>query len=32
MFPPETARLDFVPDAGHWLYRDNPDHPYGILR
>jgi pimeloyl-ACP methyl ester carboxylesterase len=32
MFPPETAQLDFVPDAGHWLYRDNPDHAYGILR
>jgi pimeloyl-ACP methyl ester carboxylesterase len=32
MFPHGVAQLEFVPDAGHWLYRDNPEHAYGILR
>ncbi len=31
-FPPSVATLDLVPDAGHFLYRDNPDHAYRVLR
>ena len=26
------VRLEFVPGAGHFLYRDNPDHAYRVLR
>jgi len=32
MFTPSIARLEFVPEAGHFLYRDNPDHAYDVLR
>lgn len=31
-FPRDRARLEFVPDAGHFLYRDNPEHAYEVLR
>jgi len=32
MFAPSIARLEFVPEAGHFLYRDNPEHAYRVLR
>lgn len=32
LFPPSVAQLEFVPEAGHFLYRDNPDHAYRVLR
>ena len=31
-FSPSVATLDLVPDAGHFLYRDNPEHAYRVLR
>ena len=31
-FPRSPVRLEFVPDAGHFLYRDNPDDAYRLLR
>lgn len=32
LFSPLVAELELVPDAGHFLYRDNPDHAYRVLR
>jgi proline iminopeptidase len=32
LFPYSVAELEFIPDAGHFLYRDNPDYVYRVLR
>ena len=32
LFSPSVAKLELVPDAGHFLYRDNPEHAYRVLR
>ena len=32
LFSPLVAKLELVPDAGHFLYRDNPEHAYRVLR
>jgi len=32
LFPHSVARLEFIPGAGHFIYRDNPEHAYRVLR
>ena len=31
-FDPTIVELEFVPNASHWILRDNPDHAYSVIR
>ena len=31
-FDPSIVELEFVPNASHWIFRDNPDYAYAVIR
>lgn len=31
-FDPSIARRELIPDASHWIFRDNPTHAYEAIR